>query len=177
MCGPNKWVWTAYLWTRHSQIDIWCKCLSEQECRFRKVGLVLVGLQIVLRLKGHYIVKQHKYFQVTFLWLSNLCFLIALLELHTLSQEVQGMDIPSKCLVSMWAFIVVGWPSFPHSLQIKAVVWFSFPDGTMFLLLSIIDFTFTSSASKSPLNWSGMATAVEVLLSWTFETNIVQGRI
>ena len=49
-----------------------------------------------------------------------LCCLRPFLDLKVFSQRSQGMTIPSRWFVSMWSFMFLPRPSFPHTLQISA---------------------------------------------------------
>ena len=99
------------------------------------------------------------------LWLWLLWYLRHCLVPKVFSQNPHWRKIPSKWFASMWSLMLFTIPSFPQTLQMWAVFRLGvpsacFPDGIIFWLLSIIDFTFWSSPAKSPLNWLVMATAV-----------------
>ena len=86
------------------------------------------------------------------LWFCKLC-----LDLNVLSQRLQGMTIPSRWFASMWSFMFGAWPSFPQTLHRSANLT---PLAILFWLFSIIDFTLSSSSSKSPEKLLGIATVV-----------------
>ena len=69
-------------------------------------------------------------------------------------QTLQGSETPSKWFASMWSLMPMLCPSFPHTLQILALPG---PFGRRFWLVSIIDFTFSSSSCKSPDTKLGIA--------------------
>ena len=94
----------------------------------------------------------------------NLCCLNAALDLNVFSHELQGSAIPSKWWVSMWSLMVFGAPSFPHILQILALLCV-FPSGTIFWPWSIIDFTCASSSCKSAETCCETVILCSVLLS------------
>ena len=50
-------------------------------------------------------------------WCCFLCSLKPFLDLKVFSQRLQGMMIPSRWFASMWSFMFLPWPSFPHTLQ------------------------------------------------------------
>ena len=50
-------------------------------------------------------------------WCCLLCCLKIFLDLKVLWQRLQGMTIPSRWFASMWSFMFLLWPSFPHTLQ------------------------------------------------------------
>ena len=79
----------------------------------------------------------------------HLCLHKLFLDLNSFPKTLQGMDIPSRWLASMWSLILIACPSFPHTLQILAL-GFSFPFWIRFWHVSIIDFAFSSSSCKSP---------------------------
>ena len=90
-------------------------------------------------------------------WCCLLCGLKEFLDLKVLLQRLQGMMIPSRWFASMWSFMFLPWPSFPQTWHRSAN---SLLPATLFWLFSIIDFTFSSSSSKSPEKLPGMATVV-----------------
>ena len=84
----------------------------------------------------------------------QLCFLNIILDLKIFPQTLQGSETPSKWFASMWSLMPMLCPSFPHTLQILALPG---PFGRRFWLVSIIDFTFSSSSCKSPDTKLGIA--------------------
>ena len=88
-------------------------------------------------------------------WCCLLCCLKPFLDEKVLSQRLQGMMIPSRWFASMWSLMWGCWPSFPHTLHRFAK--FRFLPATRFWLFSIIDFTLSSSSTRSPENSVGMA--------------------
>ena len=86
---------------------------------------------------------------VTLLCNVDTCFCKVFLNLNVFSQLLQGMDTPSKWYSSMWLLMLVGCPSFPHFLQIFAVV-FLLPVSIIFWLVSIMELTVWSNSCRSP---------------------------
>ena len=82
------------------------------------------------------------------IWCNLLWSLKAFLDLKVFSQRLQGMTIPSIWLASMWSFMALLLPSFPHTLQ-RSAIRLTFGFAYLFSLFSIIDFTISSSWSKS----------------------------
>ena len=87
-------------------------------------------------------------------WCCFVCFLSPFLYLKVLLQRLQGMATPSRWFASMWSFMALPMPSFPQTLH-RSANWRPFCN--LFWLFSIIDFTLSSSSSRSPEKLLGMA--------------------
>ena len=98
-------------------------------------------------------------------WCLNMCLFMFRLEVNTLSQLLQGMEI-SKWFASMCFTISPRYPSFPHTLQRTACCCIC-PAWTMFWLGSIIDLTISVSCEViNPVPVVGITKAfVSVLLA------------
>ena len=89
-----------------------------------------------------------------------LCLLNIFLDVQIFPHTSQGREIPSRCLISMWSLMATNCPSFPHTLQVDALL----PFEEMFWLFSIKDFTFASSSWTITLLGTNFWT--ESVLSW-----------
>lgn len=90
-----------------------------------------------------------------FLCWTYLCFVSEFLELNTLLQRPQRIEIPAIWFASMWCIMFVRLPSFPHTLHIRALPLFVLY-GSAFSLNVIIDSTcwFKLSMSVLLVVWS-----------------------
>ena len=83
-------------------------------------------------------------FTAASVWRLSLWIFTELLEEKVWSQKLHFKDTLSMCNASMWSFIFLKFPSFPHTLQEWANTFCFLPFGIKFWLFVIMDFSFSS---------------------------------
>ena len=100
-------------------------------------------------------------------YLCNLiCSLSPFLDLNVLSQEVQGMETPSRWFASMWSLMLPFCPSLPQTVHVYRYQ----PPTALFSLFVIIGLTCSSSSwtlvmETSETFWFVSATLLSIFLS------------
>ena len=132
-----------------------------------KYSWYILNIRTFLSVVTHHCRVQRVGFYIRLFWCCLLCGLKEFLDLKVLSQRLQGMMIPSRWFASMWSFMFLLMPSFPHTLH-RSAKRKACPLEILFWLFSIIDFIFSSSSSKSPELFPGMANVLFSPRSWIF---------
>ena len=91
-------------------------------------------------------------------WHFWLCNFIALLEAKVFPHLLQGIDMSSRWLISMWYLIFFSLPSFPQSLHKRAWTFFVLPSlclpfGITFSLLPIKEFILSPCSNCFLQSW------------------------
>ena len=77
---------------------------------------------------------------------------MSLLYLEIFQQMSQELEmLLAIWLASMWVFMFVSWPSFPHRVQAYAYFFWFFPTNISLLVLIIMDLTCSSNCSATIL--------------------------